>query len=237
MLNHAERLVIKTKSPPRIVIIPDTHHPFCDYGKLAQVYKFIETFKPSHIIQIGDLYDFYTFSSFSRSVDLITPAQELTRGRKGAEVMWNTLTKLSPKSEKYQLLGNHERRIFKKLMTQAPEYESITNINLLFLFDGVRSFMSDRSELVINGTVFMHGFSGAAGYHMRYFRSPVVHGHTHRGGVVFEALHDKAPIFELDCGNLVDVDSVPFSYTETKTTKWLHGFGVIDENGPRFIPL
>jgi len=236
MLNHAERLVVKTKSPPRIVIIPDTHHPFTDYKALEQVYKYIKKFQPTHVIQIGDLYDFYTFSSFSRSVDFITPAQELQQARAGGVEMWRRITQLSPTSQKYQLLGNHERRIFKKLMTQAPEYESITNINALFQFDGVRSFLSDRSELVINDVVFMHGYSGSIGYHMRYFRTPVVHGHTHRGGCVFEAAHGKA-LYELDCGHLVNVDTTPFNYTETKTTKWLQGFGVIDEQGPRFIAL
>lgn len=236
MLNRAERLVLKTKVPPRIVIIPDTHHPFTDYAKLEKVLGFIEKFKPSHVIQIGDLYDFYTFSSFSRSIDLITPAEELRQGRKGAEDMWDNIKYVAPKAEKFQLLGNHERRIFKKLMANAPEYESITNINSLFQFDGVRSFLSDRSELVINGIVFMHGYSTSLGYHMRYFRAPVVHGHTHRGSVLFESASDVA-LYELDCGHLVDTESVPFSYTETKTTKWLSGFGVIDELGPRFINI
>lgn len=43
--------------------MPDMHLPWVDAKKLAQIYTAIEREKPDVVIQLGDLYDFYSHSN------------------------------------------------------------------------------------------------------------------------------------------------------------------------------
>jgi hypothetical protein len=44
-------------------------------------------------------------------------------------------------------------------------------------------------------------------------------------------------LWSMSCGYLADPYQVPLLYRATKTAKWVHGIGVIDSHGPRFIYL
>lgn len=238
MLND-ERFVAPVKGKEtRILAIGDTHFPFTDHYKLEKVYGIARELQPTHIIQIGDLYDLYTFSRFSRSVNLITPKDELLKGKEQAARMWEVLRDCAPKAARFQLRGNHSHRIVKSLMARAPEFESLLEgpISDLTTFDGVTDMKSHRSEVEINGTLFVHGWSTTPGFHMNYFGQSVVCGHTHRGVVIYKA-HKREPLFELNCGHIADINALPLQYGETKTNSWVAGCGVIDKHGPRFITL
>lgn len=50
----------------KIAVIPDTHFPYCDDKKIGQTRAGIRQFKPDVIIQVGDLLDQVSFSSFPR---------------------------------------------------------------------------------------------------------------------------------------------------------------------------
>lgn len=153
-----------------------------------------------------------------------------------SDAMWKKFHAISPKAQCFQLIGNHEDRIWKKIMSLTPEYESLLTINNLFKYDGVTSFRDSRSELVINDIVFHHGWKSTIGDHARWYGQNTVCGHLHRGGVVFFPMRGK-PLFELNCGFIADVNSLPLQYGETKTNSWVAGCGVIDSWGPRFLPL
>ena len=204
----------------------------------ASVVDAAKELKPTHIVNVGDTYDMYSFSRFARSMDVITPREELMQGREMAEEMWANLAKAAPKAKRFQVLGNHEDRIRKRIMDRAPEYEAILEkpITELTDFKNVTNLGSSKSELVINDTVFIHGWSTTPGFHVRYFLQNVVHGHTHRGSVTYVAIKGKT-LYELDCGFIADADSLPLEYRETKTCAWHAGFGFIDKYGPRFIAL
>ena len=237
-MSSSERLSITHKGDTRILVIPDQHFPFVNKRHLAALIDAAKELKPTHIVNVGDTYDMYSFSRFARSLDVMTPKQELKKGRAMAEKMWKDLQAVAPGAKCFQVLGNHEERIYKRLMDAAPEYESLIGqpIKELLTFPGVRTLKSSKSELEINGIVFVHGWSTSPGYHVRYFNKSVVHGHTHRGSVVFSARRKK-PLFELDCGFIADLNALPLEYRETKTSQWHAGFGFIDKYGPRFIPL
>ena len=222
----------------KVVCIGDTHFPFTNKKQLDKVYELIRRYKPNFVLQIGDLYDMYSFSRFASSVDLITPKNELEQARKAAEKMWATVRKIVPKAKCFQLRGNHSARIYKLILDKAPQYESIitTPIEALFDFPGVEAMPDHRSELVINDVVFCHGWKSVIGAHARWFGQSTVCGHLHRGGLVYFPMKNK-PIFELNCGFIADIESLPLSYGETKTNSWVSGVGVIDQDGPRFVHL
>lgn len=237
-MSSSERVIIKYSGDLKVLVIPDQHFPFVNKKALEKLIVLAKELQPTHIVNVGDTYDMYSFSRFARSLNVMTPKQEMKKGRAMAEKMWADIQEAAPKAKCFQVLGNHEERIYKKIMNVAAEYESVIEepVRKLLSFPGVYTLKSSKSELVINDIMFVHGWSTTAGYHVRFFLQNVVHGHTHRGSVSFAAHKGKA-LWELDCGFIADQDSLPLEYRETKTSQWHTGFGWIDKLGPRFIPL
>ena len=237
-MSSSERVTIKYSGDLKVLVIPDQHFPFVNKKALEKLYEIAKAEQPTHIVNVGDTYDMYSFSRFARSLDVMTPKQEMKKGRKMAEQMWARLQAAAPKAKCFQVLGNHEERIYKKIMNVAAEYESIIEepVRKLLTFPGVYTLKSSKSKLVINDIVFIHGWSTSPKYHVGYFHQNVVHGHTHRGSVSFVAIKGKS-LWELDCGFIADSNALPLEYRETKTSQWHTGCGLVDKYGPRFIPL
>jgi predicted phosphodiesterase len=222
----------------KFLILGDTHFPWVNVGALEAVYQFIEANPDiSHVIQVGDLYDMYSWAKFPRSHMLYTPKAEIELGRKMAEEMWSKIRAMLPKAALYQIMGNHDVRPLKKVMELAPEIEIFIEINRWYQFDSVHTVTDPREWLTIENYHFTHGHLSGLGSHAKRFTKNVICGHTHTGGVYYGQLESGKIIFELNAGYLGDPNSRPLSYTATKTVHWTVGFGVIDQWGPRFIPL
>lgn len=223
----------------KIVVIGDCHFPFTDFQALQKIIQFIAKVKPDYVVQIGDLYDLYAQSSFPKSLKL-PPAQEMEQARNCAKQMWEEIHQASKKSIKWQLLGNHCIRPFKRIMEAYPEGEVFFNVMDFFKFENVRTMPDARTHLQIDNVLFHHGYSSKLGAHRDHTLMNTVVGHTHTGGVVFRS-HEQdgmqKTIWELNAGFVGNTKEPCFSYTPMRITKWTIGFGYIDDQGPRFIPL
>ena len=195
--------------------------------------------QPTHVVQIGDCFDFYNFSRFPTSLEVCKPSDELESGKSMANHMWREIQKAC-EAKCFQAWGNHEERATKMIMRQAPALEALLKIKdpltYLMTFPGVQTLHSPLDELQINDVLFHHGWSCRPGYHVQHFLKNVVHGHTHHGGVVYLRA-GRETLFELDCGVLADFNARPMVYRNSATSKWTTGFGWVDSWGPRFCPL
>ena len=168
-----------------------------------------------YIIQAGDLLDLYSFSRYEKDADYTTPQAELKKGLKQATEMWAKIRKLAPKAKCYQLIGNHEDRLSKTIARKAPELASICpSIQDLFKFPGVKVLDSSKDHIELFGVIYTHGHYTKLGDHAKYYRKPVVHGHSHKIGLYYEQL-DKSLLWEMDCGYLADNKKLPLQYTQT----------------------
>jgi predicted MPP superfamily phosphohydrolase len=217
------------------VILGDFHSPWFSRPALASAIELIEAVQPTHVVQIGDLYDFYSFSRYARSHNVITPALEVKQGRKHAEEMWSKVAKAAPRSKRFQILGNHDTRIQDRIAEKAPELESLLDTEALFRFDGVHTVMDPKEELVLDGVIYQHGFRSKLGDHARYNQRSTTVGHSHTGGVIFHRNLDGI-YWELNAGWLGDETAPVFRYRDQKRiSTWTRGAGLIDEHGPRFV--
>src|SRR5580698_3984216 len=98
----------------KIFIVGDLHFPYHNRKALRKIYEAIKKEKPTHIIQIGDLYDQYSFSRFTKK-NITTSTTELFRARKAAMFFWNRIHRLLRNSKNIQLLGNHDIRLTKRI--------------------------------------------------------------------------------------------------------------------------
>tara|TARA_R110000868_G_scaffold9394_6_gene46941 strand:- start:2716 stop:3396 length:681 start_codon:yes stop_codon:yes gene_type:complete len=219
-----------------VAILGDLHAPFHCRKSVYKVISIIRKEKPKIVIQIGDLLDLYAFSKFPKSLNVMGPAQEVKQGRKVTEDLWKEIRQAAGRQvECFQLLGNHDERLAKRIQESLPEVEGMAGTGL-WSFPGVQTMEAERDELIIDGVVYMHGYR-KFGDHVKYNLMSTVCGHSHQGGVVYLPIKGKT-LFELNAGYLGDPKATAMTYTkQSKISRWTKGVGWIDDYGPRFIPL
>ena len=219
----------------KIACIPDTHFPFSDRMAVGLMYETVKRFKPDVIVQLGDLYDLWSFSRYPRNASEIqmTPEQEYQLGRSDAEQMWAVLKKENPKARLVQICdANHDLRLVKRMMENDSNGAFIAKQWLVnaMTFPGVELA---RSETVIDGIMFMHGMR-KAGEHAKYNQMSTVTGHTHKCRLE-TFTNVNGPYWEMNCGWLCNGDSPAFSYrSQTRICNNVHAVGLIENGQPRF---
>jgi len=226
-----EGLKVDSKNS-KVFIIGDAHFPFHSPDAYNKMMALIKKEKPTHVVQIGDLLDQYAFSKYSRSLE-ITPHQEIKDGLAYATTMWKTIQKMLPKTKCYQILGNHDVRMAKRISEKLPELESFVTYKELYKFKNVEVMQSDRDHIEIDGVVYVHGWLSKSIDHAKHFNKPCVHGHRHRPVVEV----DRPGLWSMDVGFMADESSLPLQYTQSKITKWTMACGLVENGQPRLFFL
>lgn len=220
----------------KILVAGDTHFPYNNKKATRWFLEAVKREKPTHVVQIGDLYDQYCFSNFTKK-NIETSVSEIKRARKSAEEFWAAVRQRAPRAKCYQILGNHDARLAKRVLERVPEaFELVKEkINELYTFRKVRTLHDDRDILKIGRVSFTHGHFSKSGDHMRYQWRNIVVGHSHVGGTVFEQRLGRT-LWELNAGYLGDCTAEPMRYLPTRTNKWTLGYGLITGRGNQFEP-
>jgi hypothetical protein len=222
-----------------VVAIGDFHAPWQCESALEWALDLIAELQPKTVVQMGDLYDMYSFGRHPRNPNHITPAAEIDTGRGAAEELWRAVKLAAPAATCYQLIGNHDDRPYKLALNKAPELATLIGPELknLYAFLGVSTVNESNEELVIDGVVYMHGFRSRLGDHAAFNQRNTVCGHSHRGGVHFERQLGGI-IWELNAGFLANINAPVFRYrAQARIHKTTRGLGIVDKLGPRFAPF
>lgn len=216
-----------------MVAVGDIHYPFHCKRWERWVLEQIKAIQPAYVVQVGDLKDFFFASRYAKSLNLMTPKQEITEGQKLAEDFWGAVKVRAPKARRIQIKGNHDARIDKRLFEKAPELEDLIDLESHLTFPGVETTHTEAQETFIGEVVLQHGHM-KFGAHALHNLAPTITGHSHRGGVALFQ-NRRGWFFELNAGCGADRDSPAFAYRNRRTLDgWTLGLGVIDELGPRF---
>lgn len=210
----------------RVAVFGDTHFPWHNPEKIDAAVARAEAFRADVCIQAGDLYDLYAWSKYAKSLNLMTPAREIERGRLGAEGLWFKLHRRLPRAKCFQLRGNHDIRIEVKVAEKCPEVASLLSIAGLWDFDGVETVMDPREELVVDGVWYQHGHL-KEGAHAPYNQRSTVVGHLHKGYVHYFKQRERV-FFELNAACLANLKSPVMKYTAQKTHKMMNGMGLVE---------
>lgn len=228
--------------PKTALILGDAHLPYGKESVLSQAIDLVKQLKPYYVIQIGDLYDFYFHSRYPKKLLNISAQEEYEKGREQAKQLWKQVQKASPRSKCIQIKGNHDDRPYKRIINTHPELMLFAGPEMkrMFTFKGVETIHDSTQELelqTVQGKVlFHHGHRAMLGDHLQYNQTSTVVGHSHQGGVIFKQYANDLK-FELNCGYSGDPSQGPLKYGSQQKKYWTHGCGVIDELGPRFVPL
>lgn len=227
-----------------VLIIPDIHFPWGHPGSLSAIAALCKAYKPTHVVQLGDLMDQYFASRYDKDSNLKQPGSEWAEAGEQAAELWRTVRAAAPGAKCFQLIGNHDVRASKRLREKLSEVDAGLGLSEYiasqYRFEGVTTLADDKShlKLQINGkpVVFFHGVFSKLIDHLNHFQCSVVVGHSHRAEVQFENRNGKT-LFALNAGYLGAPEAPVFRYTSTTIKKWTLGFGLIDAHGPRFIPM
>lgn len=224
----------------KIICIGDTHFPFHSEAVAKWIIQYIKKNKNSiyAVVQMGDLYDMYSFSKFAKRH--IDANEEIRQGRYYAQEFWHAIKKSAPYALLYQIKGNHDDRVAKRVLEKFPEITMFLNYEKLWEFDGVNTLHDSSQALEIWDWKFIHGHRKNGDHCKAVGFSNVVCGHTHRGGTWSMRVSDASPrlITELNCGYVGDPFHPSLIYRPMqKYFTWTHGLGEIEKGvGARFIP-
>lgn len=165
----------------RIVVASDFHVPFHDERAVQNLVDAVGERKPEYVIINGDLVDFYMLSKFSKGEGR-NPLEEINM----AKDILHTLHEASPTSKIVYIIGNHESRLEKYILDNAPAVASIVpDVFTLFELDKYNA-IGAASITFNNNFVFKHGkllgaksgLSAAKEMENSYMSGAT--GHTHR---------------------------------------------------------
>lgn len=214
----------------KVLVIPDIHVPFQHNKSVNTMLKFAELYKPDHVIQLGDLVDFYKLSRYMKSPGRGSAVQQEVDK---AHNLLNRIKEVSGAKKATMLTGNHEDRLHKYLCNQAPaltELKALKLENLLRLKEIGWELIPGSMFYRINGVHFTHGeyctvFSALK--HMTKYNETIIHGHTHVSKhTMARYLNKTIEAWEFGC-----LASMETSEEYVKMANWQHCFGTVELSG------
>lgn len=211
----------------KILFVPDTHAPFEDHKAWNLMLKAAQAWRPDTIVILGDFFDFYCVSAHDKRPDR---ARMLKQEIQHATARLDELDALGARFKHY-VLGNHEDRLDRYLMTHAPELWGLVNVRELFGLTERGWRMTPYKQALKLGKLFVTHDAGNAGAYAHIkasetFEGNVVIGHTHRMGVHYKGSARGEAHVGAMFGWLGDVNKIDYMHRINALRAWQLGFGI-----------
>lgn len=213
-----------TLSTGKVVIISDIHIPFQDNKAVGAAFDYINKVRPKVVVLNGDIVDFFKLSHFTKGEGR-NPAQEI----KECQKLFKQLKKVLDEDAKiYYVIGNHETRLEKYVLQNAPEVASI--IDDVFSILEVEKYGIVGCSQVLFNKLFLcrHGkllgkYSGmSAMKELAASYTSGASGHSHRLSL-FICRKNGIKYVWMETGGLMDMNP-----TYIVNPDWQQGFGVVE---------
>lgn len=219
-----------------MAIINDTQNPYEDKKSLRSVEHFLEEQQPEYLMYAGDINDFYQISKFNKNP---SRADDLEKDISSTRIMFERHKLILPKTQKWFLPGNHERRMQMFLWSSATALSSLECLTLAELFklkDYNINIVEYEQGVMVNG-VFLVLHGDIASIHSGYTAKRMYEkhggcgmcGHTHKGGSFYK--RDRFGIWgwwENFCLCRLDPDWIT-------NPNWTQGFSLVHFIDDRFF--
>lgn len=223
---------LRVLSSATVYVASDIHFPYQDDKAIGAFLSAVKEGKPDIIVLNGDLLDFYKLSRFSKDPSGKNPEEEI-------EMCKNFLQKLRDTAGRnpriYYTIGNHESRLRKYILDNAPMVASLMD-NVFRLLKLEDYDIVGCGSLTINDTfVFEHGTrlgnkSGLAAIKEleAHYMSGAT-GHVHRLAK-FSTLKSGKRFIWLETGCLCDLNPEYMLNAD-----WEQGFGIVKFRDGKFF--
>jgi len=217
----------------KILILGDTHFPFTNRTALAATIAFAKTYKPDHIVQVGDFIEGYNWSLYKRAPD--SPSAEMEWNQ--TELMATQFFEQLSKFKITILEGNHCRRYMMRACEVNIPKRLIKTLSDLFPFDNVNWHMNPEPFMLEN-IAFIHGdeMAGTVAMKAKTLGQSLVQGHTHQASLHYINTF-RQQIFGMEVGCLMDSSSIAGRYAIKNPMRTWTGFATITDGVPSLRPL
>ncbi len=214
------------------IIIPDTHAPYHCKQSVEAMFGWARRHKLSTVIHLGDGADFYQVSAHDREpgrggrfVDEAENAAKVLLRMRGLATVG------------HYILGNHEWRLDRYIMSKAPEMEGIVSTVKLLGLDKWTTVTPYKQTRKIGRVNYTHDLDKSGKNALRQaiqdVQANVVIGHVHRAEILYENNARGKPHVGMTPGWLGDVEKIGYRHRYLATKEWTHSFGSceVDRSG------
>lgn len=220
-------------NPNNVLIIGDTHEPFCKDGYLEHCLAVQKEYNCGTVVHIGDLVDNHAVSYHEHDPDGKSPGEEYKLALERCQKWYQAFPNVKI------CIGNHDKLPFRKAFTAGlpanwlKSYQEMFNSPKGWDWDFIHK---------INGVIYQHGtgMSGemASVNAARENRQSTVIGHLHTVSNIRFLASQKDLIFGMSVGCGIDHAKYAFAYGKEAPRKPVLSCGVvIDGKLPINIPM
>lgn len=215
-----------------VLVIADTHEPFCRKGYLEHCRKTQEKYNCGTVIHIGDEVDLCALSVWEKDPDGLSAQSEYTLALVGMKKWYEVFPEVKV------CIGNHSERMFRLARTAGIPKRFLKTYEEIW--EAPKGWKWDTSW-DINKVLYIHGtgMSGenAAITKARSLRQNTVIGHIHTEAGVKYSASSKDLVWGMQVGGAIDDKAYAFAYAKEHLKKSIVGCGVILDQVPLFIPM
>jgi predicted phosphodiesterase len=212
----------------RMLFVPDTHAPHEDKRAWDAVMAYARRWEPHTVVHVGDWVDCFTVSDHDKDPRRGSQLEDEIRVMHGQR---QEIDAMAFVQRKFCALGNHEYRLQRYCMRNAPALISLLDIGgLMGLPQAGWSVVPYMQHGKIGKLRWTHGtrHSGAYATHQNgaAFSASVLFGHTHRLGSTYFGDVDGNRHVSASLGWLGDLREANYVDDVAKRF-WSHGFGAV----------
>lgn len=220
-------------------VFGDMHDPYVNAVIFEYLFlPFVKSLRPNIIIESGDGFDFYGISRFLKQP---RRRMQMSRERNLFVARREQLQKVLPRDcRKVYLRGNHEDRMYKYLIRQAPEimdeiywadYLKLDKLGWDVVDDGnseepAESFFELGSLLVMHGEVARKQPGVAPKALLDSYNENVLTNHTHKVGSSSARFYRGRIILGYENGCMCDIPKVSRDYVQM-VANWINCWSVV----------
>jgi hypothetical protein len=214
----------RTERP--VGVVGDLHTPF-DHPGYLQFLK--DTFKKFHVGQavfVGDLFDHYSYSRFTKKPLAMNPKQEKELAREHIKKYCEAFPRAKV------VLGNHDTRYIDRAEEFGIDAELIKDFKEIYgLPAGWEVYDEFDNPLIMGDVLYIHGsaYNGQYGAKQAAINEQmsVVMGHGHAFAGVWPIANKRKLMFGMNVGCGIDIGAYAFIYNKKDKFRPLLGCGIV----------
>lgn len=229
-LRQSERYQKSAKAKRPIGVAGDIHAPFDHPGYLRFLQDTFKAFKVGREVFVGDLFDHYSYSRFTKKPLAMNPKQEKEMARERI----NRYCEAFPRAD--VILGNHDTRYIDRAEEFGIDSEIIKGFKDIYgLPKGWQIYDEYENPLIIDDVLYIHGsaYNGQHGAKMAALNEQmsVVMGHGHSFAGVWPIANKRKLMFGMNVGCGIDIGAYAFAYNKKDKFRPLLGCGIVFSPG------
>jgi len=218
----------------RVLVISDTQAPFVHRDALKFLEHLKQTYKPTHVVHIGDLFDLHALGQWDHDPDGFGAGHEVKEALKWTKELY----KLFPKA--YLLTSNHDVRAYNKAFKAGIPKAFLRDYNEWMHLPKCWQVVD---HLELDNVVYIHGHQVQSGggnvqqNAIKKYMQSVVFGHFHTQFGIDYYANSNSLLFGMAVGSLIDHKTYAFRYQAAERRKPIIGTGLVIDGIPRLEPM